>query len=202
MKDYYDGYWEKKIIPKDHNYKVSLIKKFVPRGFNLNVLDFGCGKEIITQDILAINTSLKITGVDVSKIAIAYARKKMPGQKFYTIAEGKKLPFKDKTFDFIFALDVMLCVYDTELIFKELSRVLKPRGRLLIALRYYGLLKNIPIALIGYEKVYNPRDAAIRFYTKKSLMNEIKEVGVYPLAFGYFGRFYTFSRGMHALCTK
>lgn len=202
MKNYYERYWEKINTLKDYNYKVDLIKKLVPKDVNLKVLDFGCGKGTISQDMLLINPSLNITGVDVSQTAIAYASKRMPEQKFYTIAEGKKLPFKDNSFDFIVVLDVLLCVYDTELIFKELSRVLKPKGKLLITEPYYGLLKNIVIALIGFEKVYNPRGAAIRFYTPKTLLNEIKAVGLKPDTFGYFGRFYPFSRGMYSISQK
>lgn len=171
----------------------------IPKEMNLEVLDFGCGKAPFTEDILSINPSLIITGVDVSKIAIAYARKKFPKQKFYLITEGKKLPFKDKSFDFIFALDVFLHIYDTEFIFKELSRVLKPKGRLLITVPFYGLLKNIVIALIGFDEVFNPRNGSIRFYTKNTLMNEIKDVGLIPIKFGYFGRFYPFSNGMYII---
>ena len=202
MKDFDERYWKKKEILGDYGYKVKLIKKLVPLEEGLEILDFGCGKGNITLDMLSVNPSLSITGVDVSKIAIASARKKMPKHKFYTIADGKKLPFKDNSFDFITALDILMCVYDTELIFKELSRVLKPKGKLLITEPYYGLLKNIVIALIGFERVFNPRGATIRFYTKKSLMNEIKAVGLSPVTFGYYGRFYPFSRGMYCISRK
>lgn len=206
MKDfisrYWEKYWEKKDSPQDYSYKAALIKKLVPLEKNLRILDFGCGKGIITQDMLFINPSLKITGVDVSKTAIESARKRMPQQKFYSITEEEGLPFKNNSFDFITALDVILFVYDTELIFKELSRVLKPQGRLLITLPYFGFLKNIIIAFIGYDTVYNPRGAAIRFYTRKSLMKEIKAAGLTPMTFGYFGRFYPFSNGMYCISKK
>lgn len=202
MKSFYERYWEKKETPKDYSYKADLIKKLVPLEKNLRVLDFGCGKGIIIRDMLVINPSLKITGIDVSKTAIAAAKKRMPEHKFYTIQEGQKLPFKNNSFDFITAFDVLLCVYDTELIFKELSRVLKPKGMLVITEPYYSLLKNIIIAFVGYEQVFNPRGPAIRFYTKKSLMREIRAVGLSPLTFGYFGRFYPFPRGMYVICKK
>lgn len=202
MKNYYERYWEKMNVPRDYVYKVALIRKLVPKEKNLKVLDFGCGKAIFTADLLRVNPSLQITGVDVSKIAIVSARRKMPKQKFHAIVDGEKLPFEDSSFDFIMALDVLLCVYDTEFIFKELSRVLKPKGKLLITLPYYGLLKNIIVAFIGFDKVYNPRGPAIRFYTKKSLANEIGAVNLQLLTFGYFGRFFPVPRGMYAICRK
>lgn len=199
---YWEKYWEKKDSPKDYSYKADLVKRLVPLEKKLRVLDFGCGKGIITQDMLSINSSLKITGVDVSKIAIESARKRMPQQKFYIIGDDERLPFKNNSFDFITALDVLLFVQDTELIFKELSRILKPQGKLLITLPYYGILKNIVIAFLGFDQVYNPRGACIRYYTKKSLINEIKAVGLTPIKFGYFGRFYPFSNGMYCISRK
>lgn len=95
MKHFYDRLWEKTKILGDYHYKVAFIKKSVPREKNLRLLDFGCGNGLITQDFLEINPTLQITGVDVSKVAIAMAKKRMPEQKFYIIAEDKELPIKN-----------------------------------------------------------------------------------------------------------
>ncbi len=202
MKSFYERYWEKTDSLNDYSYKVKLIKKLVPKESNLEVLDFGCGKGAFIKDILSINPSLKITGADISQTAITAARKKFPKQKFYYLTSGGKLPFKDNSFDFILALDVFLHIYDTELIFNEITRILKPGGKLLITVPYYGLIKNIIIALIGFDEVYNPRNGSIRFYTKNTLLHEITDVGLKSLKFGYFGRFYPLSKGMYAVAQK
>lgn len=202
MQYFHDRYWKKKKSPtEDYVYKVNLVKRLVLLKKNLRVLDFGCGKGDITKAIASVNPSLQITGVDVSEVAVQTARKTSSG-KFYTIKEGEKLPFKNNSFDFVTAFDVLVCVYDTELIFKELSRVLKPKGVLVITEPCYSLLKNIIIAFVGFEQVFNPRGPVIRFYTKKSLIREIRAVGLSPLTFGYFGRFYPFPRGMYVICKK
>jgi len=112
------------------------------------------------------------------------------------------MPFKSNTFDFIIVLDVMEHVYDTELVFAELSRVLKPRGRMLITVPFYGLIKNIIISLIAFDFVYNPRSPHIRFYSKKNLLKEIHLANLTSLKFGYFGRFFPISKGMYCLCRK
>ena len=85
MEYFHDRYWKKKKSPtEDYIYKVNLIKRLVPTEKNLKVLDFGCGKGDITKAIFSVNPSLQITGVDVSEVAVATARKTSSG-KFYTI---------------------------------------------------------------------------------------------------------------------
>ena len=203
VKYFHDRYWKKKKSPtEDYVYKVRLIKKLVPTEKYLKVLDYGCGRGDIAKVVLSVNPTLKLTGVDVSKFAISSARKKLPNQKFVTIVEDKMLPFKDNTFDFVMALDVLELVRDTEVAFNELSRVLSKNGKLLITLPYYGFFKNLVIAVIAFDEIYNPRSPFIRFYTKRNLMNEINAAGLVPTVFGYFGRFYPFSRAMYCICKK
>lgn len=203
MRYFHDRYWTKKKSPtEDYVYKVDLIKKLTPREKNLKVLDYGCGKGDIAKAVLSVNPSLKMTGVDVSKVAVRAAKKKMQGHIFRTITPDKKFPFKDNSFDFVMSLDVLELVYDTEFVFKELARVLKKDGKLLITLPYYGVLKNIVIALVAFNDVYNPRSPYIRFYTKKNLIIELQAANFSLVTFGYFGRFFPFPRGMYCICKK
>lgn len=202
MSKFYEKYWKDKEVLEDFHYKWPRIKQFIPKEKNISLLDFGCGKGNILKEILKINPNLKVTGVDVSKQAIEHIKKRIPKNKFLTISEGEKLPFPINSFDFLTALDVLEHVYDTELIFSELARTLKPGGKILITVPYYGLIKNLIIALFAFEFVYNPRSPHIRFYTKRTLLHEIKSAGLTPIKFGYFGRFYPLSKGMFCLCEK
>lgn len=202
MKKFYERYWDNQEVLDDFRYKWPVVKKYIPTKKNIRLLDFGCGKGVILQKILKINPALKITGVDVSDQALKVTRKKLPNQKFIKIDEGVILPFDDNTFDFITVLDVLEHVYDTQLIYKELARILKPRGKILITVPFYGLIKNLIIATFAFEFVYNPQSPHIRFYTKKSLSRELKQVYLKPLRFEYFGRFYPISHGMLCLATK
>lgn len=199
MSKFYEDYWKNKEILEDFSYKWSAIKKFIPEEKGIKILDFGCGKGRILKEIIKINPGARITGIDVSKTALSYARKGFKTCTFIKIEEGKKLPFKTSTFDFIVALDVLEHIYDTRLAFSELTRVLKPKGKILITVPYYGLIKNIIIAFFAFEFVYTPRTPHIRFYTKRSLIKEMESVGLVKEQFGYYGRFFPISNGMFCL---
>ena len=189
MKPFYGRYWEHEEELEDFSYKWPAIKKFIPQEKNIKLLDFGCGKGRIFGEMIKINPFMGAVGVDISEVAIKHMKKKFPKYTFLRISEGERLPFASNSFDFITILDVVEHIYDTEITFKELSRILKYGGKILITVPYYGLIKNLIIAFIGFDTVYDPRSAHIRSYTKKSLLREIKSVNLSPVKFGYFGRF-------------
>ena len=202
VKHYYERYWNHGEELEDFQYKWPSIKKLIPLQNGIKLFDLGCGKGKVLKEMFKLNPHLQITAADVSETSLAYAKKHLPKCSFIHIAEGGKLPCADNSFDFITALDVLEHIYDTELVFSELSRILKPGGKLLISVPYYGLIKNLIIALVGFDLVYNPRSPHIRYYTKKTLIKEVTSVGLSVERLGYFGRFFPISNGMYCLCRK
>lgn len=201
MKKFYDRYWEK----EDHcdfGYKWPAVRKFIPTRRNIKILDYGCGKGIFIPEILKLNRAAEIVGADVSKSILNAARKKFKGQKFFLVEDGKKLPFEDKQFDFILCLDVIEHVYDTELLFSELDRVLKDGGRILISTPYHGLFKNLIISLFFFELIFDPYSSHIRFFTKKSLLRCLSAINLEPIKMGYYGRIFPLSRAMYVFAQK
>ena len=171
VKHYYERYWQDQETLSDFSYKWPIIKKFIPTDKDIKILDFGCGKGAMFSEIAKINPSAALIGVDVSEKALKSARKKVQNHSFILVKEGEKLPFKENCFDFIIASDVLEHIYDTELAFKELCRVLKHNGKILISVPYYGLVKNIIIALFFFDYIYEPTTPHIRFFTKKHCLN-------------------------------
>ena len=87
-------------------------KKFIEKTFssksNWNILDIGCGYGA---------SKYANTICDVQDLSKYY-----PNKKFVKLIQ-KKLPFKDKEFDFVIASHVMEHVEDVEFFIKELERV-------------------------------------------------------------------------------
>lgn len=202
MKPFYERYWKAKEELGDFSYKWPVIKQLMPKIPKIALLDFGCGKGKILGEILKINPTIKAYGADVSDRAISFVKRKYPHCSFVVHEEGKRFPFKSNFFDFITALDVMEHVYDTETTFKELARVLKPGGFLLVSVPYNGFIKNVVIALFFFDFFYDPYTPHIRFYTRKSLVRCINKAGLHNVKFGYYGSFFPVWKGMYILAKK
>ena len=113
------------IIPFEHFHKKSTLWKrnmLTPyfKGSEA-VLDFGCGDLSFAKSLLEVHPLLQITGVDVVDFF-----EKPRGIKFITY-DGKKLPFKDNSFDTVISFYVFHHCEDAFAAFEECARVAKKR---------------------------------------------------------------------------
>lgn len=92
-------------------------------------LDAGCGTGIYTTRL--IDAGIEVTGVDIDPEMLAAARIKAPGATF---VEGDlaALPFVDDRFDLTIAVAVLCFVPDPDAATRELVRVTRPGGRIVI----------------------------------------------------------------------
>ncbi|MFA7402927.1 MAG: methionine biosynthesis protein MetW [Pelobacteraceae bacterium] len=111
----------------------------------VRILDLGCGTgELINQ--LA-GKYEEVYGVDSSDSALNEAVRK--GYRIAKIdLDNETLPFADNWFDTVVTLDVIEHVYDPLSFIKELSRVLRPDGELIIStpnIRFWKHIFNLMI---------------------------------------------------------
>lgn len=205
MASFYERYWKvkKENTLIDFNWKWPVVKKYIPTDKN-NILDFGCGAGEIIKATAKISKNSIFTGVDVSKDALRRAKERFPKSvHLYQVDDGLKLPFKNNSFDFITALDVIEHVYDTDNTFDELGRVLKMGGKILITTPFNGSIKIILFILMGFfDKYFDPIGPHIRFFNPKSLSMILEKRNFEIVNKGYFGRFYPLSRGFYILAKK
>lgn len=150
--------------------RVKLFSECISDG--MNVLDFGCGTgRIIGQVSEIVQLGDRSVGYDIKPDAIAKARRRFPELRFETNEVDKPLPEQDESFDAIFASEVIEHIHNTEFIFTEFRRVLRPGGLLCLTVPYHGLLKDIALLVSGkFEAHYhNPYHGHIRFYSRRSL---------------------------------
>jgi ubiquinone/menaquinone biosynthesis C-methylase UbiE len=101
---------------------------------NTNMLDAGCGTGSFMK-IVAEKYKVKITGIDMSDPMLAQAKIKLQGIDNAMIQKGnlnEKLPFTDKYFQSIVAINSVYAVANPQFALSELMRVLKPNGTLVI----------------------------------------------------------------------
>ena len=112
------------------------------------VLDVGCGRGVNTSKLR--RKTKRIIGLDLKN----YVKKKYLSDFKLVLGDGRKIPFKDKYFDFVTCWDVIEHIEEDELFLKEIYRVLKPGGRLLMSTPNKKRLSNRLIGL--FKKIEYP----------------------------------------------
>ena len=93
-------------------------------------LDVGCGEGRFCR--LLTERGTKTVGVDPTEALIQTARERHPEGR-YDIAVAENLPFDDASFDLVVSYLTLIDIPDFRSGLKEMARVLKPGGSLLIA---------------------------------------------------------------------
>jgi len=94
--------------------------------------DIGAGSGFISEGL--IHKGLKVIAVDQSEAMLAEMRKKFSGAKGieYRLGETEKLPIPDEAVDYVFANMYIHHVESLPKAIKEMVRILKPGGELVI----------------------------------------------------------------------
>src|ERR1051325_2823751 len=91
------------------------------------ILDVGCGTG---ANLLMLSKYGDAEGVDISEDALAFCRER--GLDKVKLGAGEELPYENGTFDLVTALDVVEHMDDDLAGLKEMRRVLRPAGRVLL----------------------------------------------------------------------
>ncbi len=201
MEEFYERYWssEKEDLP-DFNLKWPKLRKFIPLKPQITIVDFGCGNGRLIREIKALNPSARLIGLDVSENALKKARRFLPEVEFFKI--GEKIPLNDNSVNFIFCSEVIEHIYDTEKLFSEWQRILKPGGQLLLTTPYHGFIKNLLITLFAFDKHFSPTGSHIRFFSKKILFSLLNQHNLKIKKYGYYGRFFPVPHLIFVLAEK
>lgn len=100
---------------------------------NAKILDVSCGEGILLREIAKLNKNIETYGLDISDAATAIAKKNTPESKII-LADGQKIPFPDKYFDYVTCLGSLEHYLDPEVGLRELFRVAKNGAKFCIIL--------------------------------------------------------------------
>lgn len=96
------------------------------------LLEVGCGAGYFLRCIERWFPQCEAFGIDIDQDLIEYARKYLCKTKLIK-HDGHKLPFEDKSFDVVCALQVIEHLEKPESFFEEANRVLRNEGHLIIS---------------------------------------------------------------------
>jgi len=98
-------------------------------------LDVGCGDGTLARALAGAGGAALVSGCDIDPrmIARAAGRTAQPGATVrYIVADATHLPFADASFDVVTVVTVLAFVANAEGAVREMARVLRPGGRLVI----------------------------------------------------------------------
>lgn len=147
-------------VRKKTNYPNQLIQYLIER-YNIKkfhlILDVGCGRGDFMEAFE--NNGINCFGVDLSNNNNKYV--------FECNFENQELPFKDNSFDFCFSKSVLEHLNSSENYLKEIYRVLKPNGKLIILVPDW-----ISCIYLYYQDASHKQP-----YTKEALHDSLKIIG-------------------------
>lgn len=122
---------------------------------NENILEIGMANGIFVKDILSKNSSIKYSGCDYSEDMVREATKHNKsfvenGQAQFFHASADNLPFSDNIFDKIFTANTIYFWDDITAVLSEFSRVLKPKGQIILSVRPRSVMEHIPTVKYGF----------------------------------------------------
>ncbi len=140
------------------------------------VIDIGAGTAKILAELK--QTGWQATGVDSEPKAISLARRR--GVKLILADLAKPLPFDADKFDLILCLDVLEHLENDQQMVREIKRVVKSDGLVIISVPAYPWLFSYWDKMLGHQ----------RRYSKTTLNQLIKASGLTNRYLGFFGFFW------------
>lgn len=150
-------------------------------GKDKKVLDIGGNTGFMSKE-LAKNQNI-VTILELPKVA-QQAKQLHPE---LNIVEGNalELPFNNEEFDTVIACEIIEHIIDIEVFLKEVHRVLKPKGRLIITTPNIVRTRNLLEILCGQQVTgffhHNETPLHIRFFTFYTLVYTLKKYDFVPL---------------------
>ena len=180
-KEFFDGTRSQGYGGYNYNSKfwelvVPTFKEYWDLDHNSNILDVGCGKGFMLYDFSRLIPGIKITGIDISEYAIENSLVEI--KKNLQVANAKKLPFKNKSFDAVVSINTIhnLSKVECRDALKEIERV--SNGKSFITVDAYRNSEE-------KEKIFAWNLTAKTILSVEEWKNFFKEVG-------YTGDYYWF----------
>jgi SAM-dependent methyltransferase len=130
-----------------------LERQFPPPARPIRLLDFGCGTGAFLEHLERFG-SVSAVDSDPSAVEFCHSRGRSEVQ---LVPPGAPLPFADATFDLVTTLDVIEHIGDDVGALRELRRVLRPGGRLLVAVPAFMFLWGKQDEVSHHHRRYTAR---------------------------------------------
>ena len=154
--------------------------------------DVGCGSGFFTAAMCS--WAFAAHGCDTSSEEVRLARSLHPNCDFAACPPDGTFPWPSDFCDAVWCSEVLEHVLDVPAFLREIRRVLKPDGLLILTTPFHGLAKNIAVALLNFTKHYDPLGFHIRFFDRRGLVSCLRDSGCTVTSISGIGRVWPFYR--------
>lgn len=129
LKSYYNG-----VKKSGHKHRTAHFLDLIDDQSKVDILDYGCGWGIFSKIISEKSTNCNVTGIDLDEMSLNIS-KDVTGEKDNLYFLDKKISdFETESFDYVLSMQVIEHVHNPGNYLKEINRVLKKDGYLIISL--------------------------------------------------------------------
>jgi ubiquinone/menaquinone biosynthesis C-methylase UbiE len=188
-REYHERIWEalpRDLEPAHFAARLAFLLEHIEPGER--VLDVGCGEGRFAAELA--RAAATVVGVDVANEPLRRARARHPSLDLRLIAEGRRWPLQDSSFDVVWAGEVIEHVADTAGWLSEVRRVLRSGGALLLSTPAHPRLRLLRLALDrrSFDAHFDPLSEHLRFYTARTLRRLLGEFGFEDIRIRGVGR--------------
>lgn len=167
---------------KRENYKMggmrkSLILSLIPDNVGM-ALDIGCANGELAEVLQ--EKGWKVTGTDVSKVAVEESKKFLTDGHCFDIEKEWPKELLDKKFDLVVASEILEHIFEPITFLKKVRPLVAPGGKVVITTSNVLFWKNRFKMLFGkfeYEKAGLMDYGHVRFFTAHTIKSALREGG-------------------------
>jgi ubiquinone/menaquinone biosynthesis C-methylase UbiE len=176
--NYYQDSVKKNVLQRIwHRWRIRTLEKVINNRYR-SVLDIGCAGGYLTNILSKLTKCSKIIGLDLSDKAVEYAQEKYGSKKIsFMVSDAQNIHLPSSKFDLVSAIEILEHVENPLAVLKEIHRVLKSNGTLLLA---------VPISNFGFETIWYLwtktkgrvwKDAHLHKFKNKDIVDIIESSG-------------------------
>lgn len=191
-REYYEEYWgrshppplDDRLAPTRSRLLWQLAEEAGLRG---RFLEVGCGAGDLVAE--AQRRGFDALGMDIASRAVELAKERHPNCHFLVqAAEERPWPIAPGSVDLIASFEVIEHLLRPAELVKGAYEALRPGGRLALTTPYHGPLKNVAIALVGFDRHFAAEGDHIRFFSDAALRRILENNGFAVERVRHYGR--------------
>ncbi len=149
------------------------------------ILDIGCGTGQLLSKLALKYKTAKLIGIDLTPAMLKIAKQKLKPYKNIQLQEAsvEKLPFKDKSFDYVLTTEAFHHFPDPNKALQEMKRVLKDNSKIILIDVNFGPGISYIFHLLepGNKKIYSKKDFQKLFKEHHLQLLEQRRVGAFAI---------------------